>query len=210
MRRYLYLLTILSALISMAPALAIPVLSLDRIGTGRIAPGGSTFYQLILTAPSDLIGAFSVDIAFNPDVLNFHAAASATGQFGTMLGDPLVDALGLADASIPGMLHLDEVSLLDAGTLGTLQHDGSGNLLFELVLAQITFDGIGTGPGELRFAPGSIAFGNADGLGLLMPFATTPDAIFVVPAPPTLTLMLAGLLALRACRRRVSADPYGA
>lgn len=173
---------------------AIPVLTLDRLGPGLVRPGDTTSYELRLTGSAAVLGAFGVDLSFNRSALDFVSV-----QFGPLLGDPLSEAVGDIASSGFGMLHLDEVSLLDDASLFTLQHAGGG-VLFERVLATVTFRGATGGAGGLKFVAGSPVLADAGGARLDAPLVGTPDAVFVVPLPNTLALLVAGLLAL-ACRR---------
>lgn len=170
------------------------VLSLQPLGPTSVNVGGTVSYELLLTNPDAVVGAFSLDISFDPGVLQFVPAPSAGAQFGTYLGDPtLGEAIGTAGESSSGILHIDEVSLLDIASLDALQ---GGGTLPSLLLANVTFEGLGPGVGGLAFLPGSVELSDAVGNLLAAPTLAQPGAVNVVPEPASPALVI---LALAAC-----------
>lgn len=195
MTKSLGLIALLFALTSAGTAGAAPVvLSLQPTGGTSTGVGGSVSYELLLDNPDAILGAFSLDLAFNPDVLHFVPAASPGAQFGPYLGDPALEAIGTAGESSPGVLHLDEVSLLDAASLEALQ--GGSTLLPSLLLANLTFEGIGPGVGGLGFLAASVQLSDAVGNLLAVPALVQPGEVDVIPEPASAALVV---LALAAC-----------
>lgn len=201
MTKSLGLIALLFALTSAGTAQASPVvLTLQPAGATSLKVGDTISYELVLDNPDAVLGAFSLDLGFNADALHFVAAPSPGAQFGPFLGDPLLEAVGTAGESSPGVLHMDEVSLLDTASLEALQ--GGGVLLPSLVLAHLTFQGIGPGLGELAFLPASVQLSDASGNLLAAPTLQQPGAVHVTPEPGSPAL---AILALAACAAALKA-----
>jgi hypothetical protein len=113
------------------------------------------------------LGAFGVEIAFNPSILSFDAAA-----YGTYLGDPNnTAATDIATSTKPGSIFLDEFSFLSASQLDPLQPAN-------FRLAEFTFSGkkLGTSPLDIKFVDLSDAKGNT-----LTPASIKGATVDVVP-----------------------------
>lgn len=153
------------------------------------------------TAPS--LGAFDLDIHFDPGRLSFSSAT-----FGDpVLGDRL-DVLGLggnstvAGITSPGVLNVFEVSLDSPADLVSLQED-------RFTLATLTFSAIGAGNSALGISINSLSDENAveltaevsTGSVTVAQTAVAIPEIDAMTAAGALTL-LAGALCLKAERRR--------
>lgn len=192
--RHWWMILLLSVMVAGARADA--MLSLERVGPELALPGDALVFQLHLRDAGAAIGAFRVELGFDPAVL----ADVAPPQFGTQLGDTLSDALAFAAVTGPGVLYLDEVSLLESAALERLQRDSLGRPLPDLLLATITFLAQRPGAGGLAFIEGGQVFSDAAGLALAAPLSAPPDPVRVVPAPATPALLAAGALAALAAR----------
>lgn len=182
------------------PVLAVPVLTVERIGPPLIGAGESAVFELRLSGlTDDILGGFSIDIGFDPAVLAFHPAASLNLQFDDYLGIPDTETVGIAEVSAPGVLHVDQVSLLEVSSLFLLQTDPNGQILPSLRLATLSFDGLARGTSLVEPIIGSAVFVDSIGLPINVPLAT--GAVVSVPAPGTLALLAAAALALAASRR---------
>jgi hypothetical protein len=190
---------LLFALTGSGPCGAAPVLTVQPVGSSSIAVGGTAAFELLLLNPDAVIGAFSVDIAFNPTVLHFLPTAS----LGTRLGDPtLFEAMGAAGESSSGVLHIDEVSLLDSASLEGLQ--GGGALLPSLLLASFSFEGLAPGLSSMDLLAGSVQFSDAAGVSLAIPALESTAAVQVIPEPASAALVLLALAAGGIALRRPS------
>lgn len=190
MFKSLGVIALLFALVACGPANAAPVLTVQPVGGASIGVGGTANFELLLINPDAVIGAFSVDIAFDPTVLHLLPTAS----LGVSLGDPgLFEAVGTAGESSSGILHIDEVSLLDIASLESLQ--GGGVLLPSLLLAAFSFEGLMSGLSTLDFLAGSVQFSDAVGAALAVPTLQAPGTIQVIPEPASLALVLLALAA---------------
>ena len=111
------LMAILMCIVSGGSAYAYPVVSI--LPTNQFVEGPGTFSvsininNLQVDNPARLLGAFSLDLLFDPAVLTYLPFPS--NNWGKTLGDVSAgEALADIDFSTPGILHLSEVSLLEA------------------------------------------------------------------------------------------------
>lgn len=179
---------LLLTLLSAGPAPAAPVLTMQPVGSSSIGVGGTVNFDLMLLNPDAVIGAFSVDIAFDPSVLHLGSAAA----LGVSLGDVnLLEAIGTVNESSSGILHIDEVSLLDTASLEALQ--GAGVLPASLRLASFSFEGMLPGSTSLAFLADSVQFGDATGTALNVPALQPPGPVTVIPEPASAALVLLAL-----------------
>ncbi|MDF2177047.1 cohesin domain-containing protein [Aliiglaciecola sp. CAU 1673] len=182
--------------------LATPIISIDpTVSFGSI---GDTITVDILwdgSADPEYLGAWDVDIAFDPTILSFSGAVFGFG----------VDSLGCfpgitCDALLlgPGLLDIFELSLDDAATLMANQ-DVLGNMF---LLASISFDAIANGTSSLAFIGQSLAFGDELG-NRIFPILNGarvcigPNGCIDVPEPTGIALFVSGLL-LFGLRRRLA------
>jgi len=188
MFKSLGVIALLIALAASGPTSAAPVLTIQPVAASSVGVGGSASFELLLVNPDAVIGAFSVDIGFNPSVLQL----LPTAALGAGLGDTnLFEAIGTAGESSSGILHIDEVSLLDIASLESLQ--GGGVLLPSLLLATFSFEGLAPGLGALDFLAGSVQFSDAAGTALAIPTLQAPGAVQVIPEPSSTALVLLAL-----------------
>jgi len=125
------------------------------------------------------VGAFDLDVAFDPSVL------SPTGvAFGPFLGNPLLfEALTDFKFSTPGIVDFAEVSLLSPFELDVLQPA-------TFSLATLSFTAIGSGTSQFNFA-GDIRVDDPFGNKLSIS----------IPEPATVILLGLGFIALCIIRR---------
>jgi hypothetical protein len=173
------------------PACAVPVLSIERVNA-TVGVGGVATFELHASNLTDPLGAFAVDISFDPALLAFVPEASAGAQFGQLLGQPDSEAIGLALLLAPGVLHLDQVSLLDSASLDALQRDSGGQMLGDIVLAMFSLQGLGVGVSQIGFVPAGIVLADAAG-NVLAEVLGVPSALAVVSEPATLWLLAFGV-----------------
>ncbi|MEG1117865.1 MAG: hypothetical protein RSE46_22710, partial [Janthinobacterium sp.] len=128
MKKFCFLAMFWLACLSWAPLAQALQMSLVPRGGAHIAPGGLLLVDLNIAGLGSgglntELGVFHLDLYYDPDLLFYLPGASG---WGTALGQTAggAEALAFADASTPGLLRLDEVSLLDGLTLGQLQGDG--------------------------------------------------------------------------------------
>lgn len=169
------------------------------------SPGDTIAIDIVATPENgELIGAFDFIVNFDPNVLAFTDLI-----FGVALNDDeffcsLLGCRGFADQG--GAISLFEVAV--SGPLDNLQ-DGIGSI----VLATLRFEAIAVGMSGLSFT-GNI-LGQAppfnllgDEFGIPLPVlepgtgSVTVGAAIPVPEPPTVLLMLTGLIGLTVLRRR--------
>ena len=187
-------------------ALLVACMMLTAAGAGAVTIGLSPVSQTVLpgdsvevaltisglgngVAPS--LGAFDLDVEFDPAVLGFSMAV-----FGDpILGDQL-DLFGLGsftgvDASIPATVNLFEVSLDLPADLDLLQAPS-------FTLATLTFQALAAGVSPLSLR--NVILGDA--LGDPLDASVTGASVNVVPEPGTLLLLGSGLMGFGAYRRR--------
>ncbi len=129
-------------------AVAVLVPGLAAAGTLSISPsfrsvqiGTPVSVDLVYEGIPPLVGAFDVDVRWNPGILNLTEVV-----FHDSLGDlSSVEDLWGESANGPGERNIFEVSLLSSQRLAELQ--GAGPIVF----ATIHFDTIGTGISAVEF-----------------------------------------------------------
>ena len=167
--------------------------------TQTIALGGLTTIDLRIAglgagvAPS--LGAYDVDLMFDPSVLSFVSATFGDGVLGNQL-----DLFGLGSVSFltpsTGMVNLFELSLDTSADLDALQADA-------FVLASLSFSGLSGGTSPIGLSVN--ALGDADGAPVAASISTgsvvvTPST--AIPEPATYALMLAGIALTGTVRKR--------
>ncbi|MGK5054951.1 hypothetical protein [Janthinobacterium sp. RB2P8] len=190
------------ACLSWAPLAQALQMSLVPRGGYQIAPGGLLVVDLNIAGLQSgglntELGVFHLDLYYDPTLLSF--LPGAPSGWGTALGQTAggAEALAFADASTPGLLRLDEVSLLDGLTLGQLQGDGFrlATLAFHVMMPP------GPAPANTILFADDILL--ADAGGNLIPVVPDqiPILILQVDAPGTLALLGLGMAALARQRR---------
>ena len=195
------------ACLSWAPQAQALQMSLLPHGGYHIAPGGLLLVDLNIAglqsgALNTELGVFHLDLYYDPDLLFYLPGASG---WGTALGrtDGGAEALAFADASTPGLLRLDEVSLLDGLTLGQLQGDGFrlATLAFQVMMPPLP------APAHTILFADDILLGDAAGNVIPVALEQIPILILQVDAPGTLALLGLGMAALAWQRRRPRPPP---
>lgn len=145
------------------------------------------------------LGAFHLDLYYDPTMLTLLSPTAA--NWGNSLGhtSPVAEALTFADNSTPGLLRLDEVSLLDRTALDVLQGD---SFLLASLIFQVTAPAPPRPDNTFLFAD-DILLGDAAGNRIPAGLDQIPQLILFVDEPATLAIFGLGLSAL-AWRRRLT------
>ncbi len=179
------------ALASAGPARAV-LLTLDPAAQ-TVGTGASVALDLNVSGLSDFaapsLGAWDVDIDFDPTILSFTGAI-----FGNQL-----DLFGLGGINgvfdLGGIIDIFEVSLDLASDLDTLQAGA-------FTLATLSFDAIGVGTSALTITIDDLSDADGAALGALASGASvTVTAPVSVPEPGTYLLFFFGLAGIAALRR---------
>lgn len=166
-----------------------------------VLPGGRLYVDLMLTglADDEVLGGFSLDLAFSPSLHLVPLGAGGT-RFGPYLGNvSLGEAVGGADIGTD-RASMYEFSLLSSAQLGDLQ-DSS----FRLATLQFYLPVDAVIPDPRLFNIGITSFLLADGAGDLLPGEAGPPVTIEVPEPHPMALFplaLAMMVAVRTRRRR--------
>ena len=136
------------------------------------------------------IGAFDLDITFDPTILTFDSVVFGDPDLGDQLD---LSGWGSWTAFIPGAasVNLYEVSIDPAAVLDSLQADS-------FTLAYLTFDTLSVGTSSL----GIRVLVLSDAWGDPLQATTDDGSISPVPEPATFFLLSAGLVGLAGLRRK--------
>ena len=114
-----------------------------------ISAGSPASLNLVISGlgnyASPSLGGFDFDLSYNPAVLS-----AVSVVFGTHLDLGIVGSVQNSDLSIPGVVHLDEVSLESASDL-------QANQPSSFTLATLGFSGVGPGVSTIDFTLGGLA-----------------------------------------------------
>jgi hypothetical protein len=165
-------------------------LSLDP-SAQNASPGDPVSLDLVVSGLGDFapdsLGAFDVDIGYDPAALVF------TGYtLGSLLGDPfLFEALDLSLGDLGVVINLAEVSLLSDSELDALQPAS-------FVLATLDFTVLTLSPGSSTLVTIDNVYAIGDAFGQPLPVDGTNDAVISnpsgnIPEPSILALMSLGL-----------------
>ena len=203
------LLAILTIVVCTGPVHAFPVISI--LPAQQIVEGPGVFSVSVNISglkaddPARLLGAFSVDLLFDPAVLSYFPSPPAS--WGGALGDVAAgQAVTTFDPSTPGVIHLGETSLLEANPdtcvfcTGPFLSDLQGNS-FKLVTLSF-FDSASSGSTVLSLVKPIFVDAN----GFPIPLGGLNGATVQVPEPGNIAMLGLGA-ALMGCLRRRRPSP---
>lgn len=186
---------ILATLLALPQAQAISITLEPR--TGRVfSPPANVFFDVdISNLGSNVLGAYSLDVHYDPTLFNFLALVPA-GWGGALGNVRNGEALGQLDLSTPGLIRISEVSLLDDAALDVLQLPGSNRLL---TLGLYAFNTDFEFPTTIVSADNFVL---SDGAGdRLIPSSERAALVFRVPEPSTPALLVIGAFGALLLRR---------
>ncbi|MYN19729.1 PEP-CTERM sorting domain-containing protein [Rugamonas sp. FT107W] len=202
---------LLAALLFQQQALAITI-GLAPLTGQKFTPPADVFFDVkifgLQSGGTDtVLGAFSMDLHYDPTLFSFLALPPA--GWGTGLGSvSLGQAVGHLDASTPGLIHVSEVSLLDAASscgafcTDPLLDDLQGNSFRLLTVGLYAFNTAYTSSTTTVSADNFVL---ADGAGdRLSPVNGRALLTFQVPEPSTPALLAIGVLGALLVRRRAA------
>ena len=130
------------------------------------------------------LGAFDVNVSFAPGILGLSGVT-----FGSLLGDPITEALALSTPGGPGTVELTEVSFLAPADLLLLQSSSFS-------VATLQFDTLGVGSSPLDISILSVSDANGGELSATSQsgVVTVRTSVAEVAEPATLMLLTAGLV----------------
>jgi hypothetical protein len=196
----LNLLTGIAAVGIASPALANISLSLEP-GPQTINVGDPAVMDLVVSGlgnhASPSLGAFSLDLSYNPAILS---AVSLT--FGNSLDLGVLGSLRFSDLSTAGAIHLEEVSLESSTDLNNAQAS-------TFTLATLNFTSLAPGTSAIDFTSASLSDEQGTSLtgflskgGSIQVRGTTP----VPDVGSTASMLLLGLVSVLALRRFPQAE----
>jgi hypothetical protein len=188
-----------AALLLLGGAQQAQALSTTLVARGgpQVRPGGALLLDIgvvgLQSGGLDAeLGAFQMDIHYDPALLRF-VATEPTG-WGRGLGEPdfLGEAFAFIDAGTPGLLRVGEVSLLDAGALDARQGDAFrlATLAFYVLMPAVP------APAYSVVVASDIVLAGPAGEPLPAAAGGDPFVILQVPEPPTLAVLGLGLAAM--------------
>jgi hypothetical protein len=180
----------LNIALAMGLALVLTSTAVQAVELGFVPPaqevpvGTSVSVDVVISGLGDFtspsLGAFDLDIAFDPSILSLSSVV-----FGPFLGDiSLAEAIA-SDTPGVGTVNVFEVSFLLDFELDALQ-PGS----FPLVT--LNFDTLNSGTSPLTITSATLS----DAFGYLLSYTASEGSVTVTPEPGTWVLMLSGLAGL--------------
>lgn len=214
MKKMLLLFALMSSLVfATGQALATIMITLDP-NPKKVHPPGNLYVDINISGLQSgnvdtLLGAFSLDLLYDPGVLTPLISASTPGA---KLGDVLLgEAVWDIDNSVPGVLGITEVSLLEASSatcifcispyLEDLQLDS-------FTLATMAFFAYDAPSGPVTLLDtANVVLSDTDGFQVTDRFGNiavvaTPIASVKVPEPGTFLLLGAGMISMLTLRRK--------